>query len=241
MATTSKKATAAARPAAPKKTASKKSTLPATNGSSQHSYDIHSGLQEYFGFKQFKGRQEEAINSLLNGNDTFVIMPTGGGKSLCYQLPALLMEGCAIIVSPLIALMKNQVDLVRGYSEKDDVAHFLNSTLNKTQIREVKEDLTGGKTKLLYVAPETLTKQENLEFFSVLAVSFFAVDEAHCISEWGHDFRPEYRRLREMMNQIKPEAAVVALTATATPKVQSDIVKNLGLRNPNIYISSFNR
>jgi ATP-dependent DNA helicase RecQ len=240
MATTSKKATAAARPAAPKKTASK-STLPASNGNSQHSYDIHSGLQEYFGFKQFKGRQEEAINSLLNGNDTFVIMPTGGGKSLCYQLPALLMEGCAIIVSPLIALMKNQVDLVRGYSEKDDVAHFLNSSLNKTQIREVKDDLTTGKTKLLYVAPETLTKQENLEFFSDLSVSFFAVDEAHCISEWGHDFRPEYRRLREMMNQIKPGAAVVALTATATPKVQSDIVKNLGLNNPNIYISSFNR
>jgi ATP-dependent DNA helicase RecQ len=168
-------------------------------------------------------------------------MPTGGGKSLCYQLPAMILEGCAIIVSPLIALMKNQVDLVRGYSEKDDVAHFLNSSLNKTQIKEVKDDLVAGKTKLLYVAPETLTKQENLDFFRDLTISFFAVDEAHCISEWGHDFRPEYRRLREMMDIINPDIAVVALTATATPKVQSDIVKNLGLRNPNIFISSFNR
>lgn len=239
MATTSKKAAPAK--AAPKKTVSAKSKTAKPVSTTEHTYDIHSGLHEYFGFKQFKGRQEEAINSLLNGNDTFVIMPTGGGKSLCYQLPALLMPGCAIIVSPLIALMKNQVDLVRGYSEKDDVAHFLNSSLNKTQIKEVKEDLVSGKTKLLYVAPETLTKQENLDFFSDLSISFFAVDEAHCISEWGHDFRPEYRRLREMMTQIKPDAAVVALTATATPKVQSDIVKNLGLNNPNIYISSFNR
>lgn len=241
MATTAKKTAGEAKPAAPKKTAAAKSKTVKTNSTTDHSFDIHTGLQEYFGFKQFKGRQEEAINSLLNGNDTFVIMPTGGGKSLCYQLPALLMPGCAIIVSPLIALMKNQVDLVRGYSEKDDVAHFLNSSLNKTQIKEVKEDLVSGKTKLLYVAPETLTKQENLDFFSDLSISFFAVDEAHCISEWGHDFRPEYRRLREMMTQIKPDAAVVALTATATPKVQSDIVKNLGLNNPNIYISSFNR
>ena len=204
-------------------------------------YDIHAGLKENFGFSEFKGTQEQAINSLLSGKDTFVIMPTGGGKSLCYQLPALILPGCSIIVSPLIALMKNQVDLVRGYSERDEVAHFLNSSLNKGQIKEVKDDLIAGKTKLLYVAPETLTKQENLDFFSDLQISFFAVDEAHCISEWGHDFRPEYRRLREMMNIINPDIPVIALTATATPKVQSDIVKNLDLRDPNIFISSFNR
>lgn len=209
--------------------------------SSNSLYNLHDGLQKYFGFTEFKGTQEKAINSLIKGNDTFVIMPTGGGKSLCYQLPALMMPGCAIVVSPLIALMKNQVDLVRGYSEKDDVAHFLNSSLNKGQIKVVKDDLITGKTKLLYVAPETLTKEENLEFFNGLEISFFAVDEAHCISEWGHDFRPEYRRLREMMNVINPEIPVIALTATATPKVQSDIVKNLGLRKPEIFISSFNR
>ncbi len=203
--------------------------------------NLMEGLHEYFGFEKFKGTQEAAIRNLLSGEDTFVIMPTGGGKSLCYQLPAMILPGCAIIVSPLIALMKNQVDLVRGYSEKDNVAHFLNSSLNKGQIKEVKDDLKSGKTKLLYVAPETLTKQENLEFFSDLNVSFFAVDEAHCISEWGHDFRPEYRRLREMMISINPDKPMMALTATATPKVQSDIIKNMGLREPKVFISSFNR
>jgi ATP-dependent DNA helicase RecQ len=202
---------------------------------------IVAALEQHFGFKEFKGTQERAILSLLSGRDTFVIMPTGGGKSLCYQLPALILPGCAIVVSPLIALMKNQVDLVRGYSEKDDVAHFLNSSLNKGQIKEVKADLLSGKTKLLYVAPETLTKQENLDFFSDLNISFFAVDEAHCISEWGHDFRPEYRRLKEMMEEINNQVPIIALTATATPKVQSDIVKNLALRDPEVLISSFNR
>src|SRR5215217_1915861 len=202
---------------------------------------LQQALQEHFGFKKFKDEQEKIIQTLLSGKDTFVIMPTGGGKSLCYQLPAIISEGVAIIVSPLIALMKNQVDLVRSYSSKDDIAHFLNSTLTKKEITQVKEDLLSGKTKMLYVAPETLTKQENLDFFSDLNISFFAVDEAHCISEWGHDFRPEYRRLREMMVQINPDIAIIALTATATPKVQSDILKNLGLRNPAIFISSFNR
>ncbi|MEO7443999.1 MAG: DNA helicase RecQ [Ferruginibacter sp.] len=202
---------------------------------------LESKLQEYFGFNKFKGPQEEIIKSLLGGTDTFVIMPTGGGKSLCYQLPALMLPGVAIIVSPLIALMKNQVDLVRGYSSQDDVAHFLNSTLNKGQQKQVKDDLAAGKTKLLYVAPETLTKEDNVEFFKSLPISFFAVDEAHCISEWGHDFRPEYRRLREIMDIINPDIPIIALTATATPKVQSDILKNLGLRKPAIFISSFNR
>lgn len=198
-------------------------------------------LQNHFGFNGFKGPQEAIIQSLLAGKDTFVIMPTGGGKSLCYQLPAVICDGVAIVVSPLIALMKNQVDLVRSYSSKDDVAHFLNSTLNKGQQKVVKDDLTSGRTKLLYVAPETLTKEDNIEFFKELNISFFAVDEAHCISEWGHDFRPEYRRLKEMMDMIDPNIPIIALTATATPKVQSDIVKNLGLKEPEIFISSFNR
>lgn len=229
-------------------TATKKSAAPRKKATSVKSADLQNGpttlaakLQEYFGFDGFKGEQEAIIESLLSGRDTFVIMPTGGGKSLCYQLPAISSAGVAIIVSPLIALMKNQVDLVRSYSSNDDIAHFLNSTLSKKEIREVKEDLTSGRTKMLYVAPETLTKAENLEFFKELPISFFAVDEAHCISEWGHDFRPEYRRLREMMDMINETIPVIALTATATPKVQSDIVKNLGLREPRIFISSFNR
>ena len=225
------------------KSASKSESLEAPKGSSLRPKNgqLKIALQEHFGFNQFKGNQEAIIESLLSGKDTFVIKPTGGGKSLCYQLPALLSEGVAIIVSPLIALMKNQVDLVRSYSSKDHVAHFLNSSLNKAQQRTVMSDLTSGKTKMLYVAPETLTKQENLDFFSELTISFFAVDEAHCISEWGHDFRPEYRRLREMMDIINKDVPVIALTATATPKVQSDIIKNLGLREPAIFISSFNR
>ena len=198
-------------------------------------------LQQYFGFDAFKGEQEKIIKSILDGRDTFVIMPTGGGKSLCYQLPALLSDGVAIIVSPLIALMKNQVDLIRGYSTRDNIAHFLNSTLSKAQQQKVKTDLTEGKTKMLYVAPETLTKQENIAFFSDLKISFIAVDEAHCISEWGHDFRPEYRKLRDMINMINPELPIIALTATATPKVQDDIVKNLNLQEPNVFIDSFNR
>lgn len=224
-----------------KKSGTKKPVKSNKATASNSRVDLHKALQQYFGFDKFKGTQEKVIESLLAGKDTFVIMPTGGGKSLCYQLPALVSEGVAIIVSPLIALMKNQVDLVRSYSSDDDVAHFLNSTLTRKEIKEVQSDLQTGKTKMLYVAPETLTKQENLEFFADLKLSFFAVDEAHCISEWGHDFRPEYRRLREMMTQINPDIPVIALTATATPKVQSDIVKNLDLRDPNVFISSFNR
>ena len=223
------------------KTKSVKKSSTSKKEKSQQTDDLTSHLQQNFGFDSFKEPQEEIINNLLAGKDTFVIMPTGGGKSLCYQLPAIISEGCAIIVSPLIALMKNQVDLIRGYSSTDHIAHFLNSTLNKGQQKVVKDDLVSGKTKMLYIAPETLTKEENVEFFKDLKVSFFAVDEAHCISEWGHDFRPEYRRLREIMEQINDKIPVIALTATATPKVQSDIVKNLGLRDPGIFISSFNR
>ncbi len=234
-------ATTAEKKAPRKKAASNGKTTTTKEKSTPKRLDLHEALKTYFGFDSFKGNQERIIESVLAGKDTFVIKPTGGGKSLCYQLPALVSEGVAIIVSPLIALMKNQVDLIRGYSSNDNVAHFLNSTLNKKEIKEVHDDLLNGHTKMLYVAPETLTKQENLEFFSDLKVSFFAVDEAHCISEWGHDFRPEYRRLREMMVQINPDVPVIALTATATPKVQSDIVKNLDLREPKIYISSFNR
>ena len=189
--------------------------------------DLKKALQEHFGFDTFKGEQQEIIESVLAGKDTFVIMPTGGGKSLCYQLPALMSEGVAIIVSPLIALMKNQVDLLRSYSDIENVAHFLNSSLNKGQIKKVREDLLSGGTKMLYVAPETLTKEENVDFLKQLKISFIAVDEAHCISEWGHDFRPEYRKIREIINEINPALHIVALTATATPKVQDDIKKNL--------------
>jgi len=238
MATTSPKTKSTVKAAG--KTAPVKNTKTPT-AKNNRKPDLLQPLQEYFGLDSFRGEQEQIIQSLLSGNDTFVIMPTGGGKSLCYQLPAMISEGVAIIVSPLIALMKNQVDLVRSYSTHDSIAHFLNSTLNKKEIKEVHDDLKSGKTKMLYVAPETLTKEDNRSFFSDLTISFFAVDEAHCISEWGHDFRPEYRRLREMMNVINPGIPVIALTATATPKVQSDIVKNLELRKPKIFISSFNR
>ncbi|MBD5163828.1 MAG: DNA helicase RecQ [Bacteroidales bacterium] len=201
---------------------------------------IHQVLKQHFGFDQFKGNQEAVICSLLNGRDTFVIMPTGGGKSLCYQLPALMMEGTAIVISPLIALMKNQVDAMRNYSDKDSVAHFLNSSLSKAEIALVKEDVAAGRTKLLYVAPESLTKESNIEFLKSVPISFYAVDEAHCISEWGHDFRPEYRRIRPIINAIG-NRPVIALTATATPKVQHDIRKNLGMNNAAVFKSSFNR
>ena len=202
---------------------------------------IHSKLNEFFGFSHFKGNQEEIILNLLHGNDAFVIMPTGGGKSLCYQLPALLMPGTAIVVSPLIALMKNQVDAIRGFvSGNEGIAHFLNSSLNKAQISEVREDLLSGVTKLLYVAPESLTKEENVAIFRDIRISFYAIDEAHCISDWGHDFRPEYRRIRPIIDEIG-RAPVIALTATATPKVQSDIVKNLGIQDAKVFKSSFNR
>ncbi|MGY6561199.1 MAG: DNA helicase RecQ [Luteibaculaceae bacterium] len=197
-------------------------------------------LEQYFGFRNFKGEQEDIINTLLQGNDAFVIMPTGGGKSLCYQLPALMSEGTAIIVSPLIALMKNQVDAIRGFCENESVAHFLNSSLNKGELTRVREDVTAGKTKMLYVAPESLTKDENIEFLQNIQISFFAIDEAHCISEWGHDFRPEYRRLRPIMEAIG-RVPVIALTATATPKVQSDIQKNLGMTKARLFKASFNR
>lgn len=202
---------------------------------------LKAALKEYFGFEQFKGTQQPIINSLLQGKDTFVLMPTGGGKSLCYQLPAILSDGTAIIISPLIALMKNQVDLIRSYSSIDNIAHFMNSSLNKAQIKQVKQDIMDRKTKLLYVAPETLTKQENIEFFKDIQVSFVAVDEAHCISEWGHDFRPEYRRIRTMIQMLEQKVPIIALTATATPKVKQDIIKTLQLQEPNVFISSFDR
>ncbi len=203
--------------------------------------DLHNQLKEFFGWDAFKGNQEEIIMHLIGGGDAFVLMPTGGGKSLCYQLPALCLPGTAIVISPLIALMKNQVDAIRGFIQnKEGIAHFLNSSLNKAQISEVKADLLAGVTKLLYVAPESLTKEENIQLLKQLHISFYAIDEAHCISEWGHDFRPEYRRIREIIAQIH-RAPIIALTATATPKVQSDIQKNLGMLNARVFKDSFNR
>jgi ATP-dependent DNA helicase RecQ len=201
---------------------------------------LNSQLKKNFGFDNFKGNQEAIIQNVLDGKDTFVLMPTGGGKSLCYQLPSLMMEGTAIVISPLIALMKNQVDAMRNFSEEDGIAHFINSSLTRQAIDLVKGDILSGKTKLLYVAPESLTKEENIDFLKQLKISFYAVDEAHCISEWGHDFRPEYRRIRPIINDIGV-APVIALTATATPKVQHDIQKNLGMLNASVFKSSFNR
>ncbi len=197
-------------------------------------------LEQFFGFTAFKGDQEAIIQSVLDRKDTFVIMPTGGGKSLCYQLPALMSEGTAIVVSPLIALMKNQVDLLRGFSGENGVAHFLNSSLTRNEAAQVKNDIRAGITKLLYVAPESLTKKENVEFLSDIKISFFAIDEAHCISEWGHDFRPEYRRLRTIFDEIK-RVPMIALTATATEKVQEDILKNLDIPEASTFKDSFNR
>jgi len=202
---------------------------------------IQEMLKKFFGFNTFKGEQLKVIKSLLKGKDCFVIMPTGGGKSLCYQLPALICDGTAIIISPLIALMKNQVDALRNFGTELGIAHFMNSSLSKQEIKDVKEDLLKGKTKLLYVAPETLTKEENVDFFQDINISFFAIDEAHCISEWGHDFRPEYRRIRETIDKINKKIPVIALTATATPKVQSDIQKNLGIDKAELFKASFNR
>ena len=204
------------------------------------SLNLKEALRTYFGFDQFKGKQEAIITNLLEGKNTFVIMPTGGGKSMCYQLPAILSEGTAIVVSPLIALMKNQVDAIRNVSDSESIAHFLNSSLTKTEITKVKEDISAGKTKLLYVAPESLTKKENVDFLTSVNISFFAIDEAHCISEWGHDFRPEYRRLREIFGMIS-NVPIIALTATATPKVQHDIQKNLNMLDAVVFKSSFNR
>jgi len=205
------------------------------------SEDLHIKLKEFFGFDTFKGNQESIVKHLISGGDAFVLMPTGGGKSLCYQLPALCLDGTAIVISPLIALMKNQVDAIRGFIQNQEgIAHFLNSSLNKTQTQEVREDLLNGITKILYVAPESLTKEENIQLLKQIKISFYAIDEAHCISEWGHDFRPEYRKIRPIVNEIC-KAPIIALTATATPKVQSDIQKNLGMTEAKVFKSSFNR
>ena len=203
--------------------------------------NLYAALKKYFGFTQFKGLQEEVISSILRNEDTFVVMPTGGGKSLCYQLPALMKEGTAIVVSPLIALMKNQVDALRAVSSEEGIAHVLNSSLNKTEVKKVKSDIMDGVTKLLYVAPESLTKEENIKFLHSVTISFMAIDEAHCISEWGHDFRPEYRNLRKIIDRIGKRIPIIGLTATATPKVQEDILKNLGIQQANTFKASFNR
>ena len=211
------------------------------NDANVNSKDVQKKLKQFFGFDRFKGNQEKVIQSVLSGRNSFVIMPTGGGKSLCYQLPALLMEGTAVVVSPLIALMKNQVDAIRNHSENKAIAHVYNSSLSRPEQQQVRDDLLEGKTKLLYMAPESLVKEENLEMLTKLNISFFAIDEAHCISEWGHDFRPEYRRIRHTIDSIKQNIAVMALTATATPKVRHDIQKNLGMLDADVYTSSFNR
>ncbi|NVJ72086.1 MAG: ATP-dependent DNA helicase RecQ, partial [Flavobacteriaceae bacterium] len=205
------------------------------------SINLEKHLKHYFGFEKFKGQQEEVIKNVLDSKHSFVIMPTGGGKSLCYQLPALILEGTAIVVSPLIALMKNQVDAIRGVSEENGVAHVLNSSLTKTQIKVVKDDISNGITKLLYVAPESLTKEEYVDFLKTVPLSFVAIDEAHCISEWGHDFRPEYRNLKSIIARLRDDLPIMGLTATATPKVQEDIVKNLGIQDAKIFKTSFNR
>lgn len=258
-----KKKTAAATPTGEKKTAAKKKSTAATPKAGEpkekttpettptpcaeapakgapEDQDVTKALKKHFGFDSFKGEQKAIIETLLTGKDVFVLMPTGGGKSLCYQLPSLMMEGTAIVISPLIALMKNQVDAMRNFSEEDGVAHFINSSLNRTAIEQVKQDILSGRTKLLYVAPESLTKDENVEFLRQVKISFYAVDEAHCISEWGHDFRPEYRRIRPIINEIGKHP-LIALTATATPKVQHDIQKNLGMLDATVFKSSFNR
>ncbi|MGH1335917.1 MAG: DNA helicase RecQ [Aureispira sp.] len=206
-----------------------------------YNINLEDSLKKFFGFERFKGTQREVITSILDGHDTFVIMPTGGGKSLCYQLPALMVEGTALVISPLIALMKNQVDSIRSFTDSDSSAHFLNSSLTRTQIKAVRQDIRDGKTKLLYVAPETLTKVENIQFFSETHISFIAIDEAHCISEWGHDFRPEYRRIRSMIESMNKQIPIIALTATATPKVRLDIVKTLRMKDHKEFVSSFNR
>ena len=227
---------------APRKTATAtpRTKSPAKGATSKGDMNVSEALKKHFGFDSFKGDQKAIIETLLSGKDVFVLMPTGGGKSLCYQLPSLMMEGTAIVISPLIALMKNQVDAMRNFSEADGVAHFINSSLNRTAIEQVKQDILSGLTKLLYVAPESLTKEENVEFLRQVKISFYAVDEAHCISEWGHDFRPEYRRIRPIINEIGKHP-LIALTATATPKVQHDIQKNLGMLDATVFKSSFNR